>query len=206
MAKIKVSPLVKKIQGSVDGLLFSSSRGVPTVRRKVTPANPNTSAQQISREALTTLMGIWAQVKATYFRAFEYGDFDKNQTLTNRFLALVLAQEMIFPEYSMCPHTSTPDVSGPAFLEGPACHAIDVSFSPSPVPTGFRLFMYHRVESAVAGAPPVMTRYTYNQGTNSPVSVPLVNCEDGENFIYGNLVSMTTAVTGFGFGNWIEFI
>jgi len=204
MAKIKMSPLVKKIQGSVDGLLFSESRGVATVRTKKTPTNPDTLAQQVSRKAMARLMGIWPQISDRIASSYEYGDVNKNQTVINRFLARLLALEMVESSYSLSPPTSTPACLGPAFIEFVNCNAVSVSFSPSPAPNNYHLILIHRVDSAVPGAPPVMTVYPQHPTQVSPKILNLTNCEDGDNYIYGFFSDITTALVGEGFGVFAE--
>lgn len=206
MAKIKLSPLVTDIKGSTDDLLFSSSRGINTVRRRVTPTNPDTQLQKKSRTALTTLMGMWAQLQGLYVSAFEYGDVKKNQTIINRFLAQNLSQEMTLGEYSLCPGTSTPRVVGFTASEVEACNNTSVAFAPSPVPDKHNLVIWHRVDSSVPDAPPVMRKYTWGQGTNSPVSVPIINCEDGDNYVYGNFQDTISDLMGEGKGYLVELI
>lgn len=55
MAKIKFTAVVADMRGKLAGSVFSKNRGGAYVRTKVTPVNPNTTAQATVREIFTNL-------------------------------------------------------------------------------------------------------------------------------------------------------
>ena len=59
MAKIKLSMVMSDISGKLNGSVFARNRGGLYVRTKVTPANPQTAAQQLARSILGALSQGW---------------------------------------------------------------------------------------------------------------------------------------------------
>ena len=59
MAKVLYSAIVSDIRNSVGDIVFSAWKGRGYVRRRVTPANPNTTAQQAQRGAMTRTVAVW---------------------------------------------------------------------------------------------------------------------------------------------------
>lgn len=59
MAKIKLSAMVSEMRGKLNGSVFSKNRGGAYLRTKVTPVNPQTTAQGNVRSKLTNLSQSW---------------------------------------------------------------------------------------------------------------------------------------------------
>jgi hypothetical protein len=59
MAKIKLSAIVSEMRGKLNGSVFSKNRGGAYLRTKVTPVNPNTSAQSLVRATLASISATW---------------------------------------------------------------------------------------------------------------------------------------------------
>ncbi len=59
MAIITFSPLIVAASGKVGDTVFSRWKGRPYIRSRVTPANPNTAAQQIQRNKLKYTVLQW---------------------------------------------------------------------------------------------------------------------------------------------------
>lgn len=59
MAKIKFGAFLVDMRGKVNGTVFSKNRGGAYARTKVTPNNPQTSAQNLVRSRLTGLSQAW---------------------------------------------------------------------------------------------------------------------------------------------------
>jgi hypothetical protein len=64
MAKIKLSALVSEMRGKLNGSVFSKNRGGAYIRTKVTPVNPQTTAQMAVRSALTNISQSWRALTA----------------------------------------------------------------------------------------------------------------------------------------------
>lgn len=59
MASIKFSALVSEMRGKLNGSVFSKNRSGNYLRNKVTPVNPQTSAQQAVRSLLASVSQSW---------------------------------------------------------------------------------------------------------------------------------------------------
>lgn len=59
MAKVKFSALISEMRNKLNGSVFSRNRGGAYLRNKVTPLNPQTSAQVAARSLLTFFSQSW---------------------------------------------------------------------------------------------------------------------------------------------------
>lgn len=59
MARITFSPLIVEASGKVKDTVFSKWKGRNYIRSRVTPANPNTAAQQAVRTSLARCVEMW---------------------------------------------------------------------------------------------------------------------------------------------------
>lgn len=59
MARVSFSPLIVEARGKVKDTVFSSWKGRAYIRSRVTPANPNTPAQQAVRDSLARCVDLW---------------------------------------------------------------------------------------------------------------------------------------------------
>jgi len=64
MARITFSPLLVAASGKVADTVFSRWKGRPYIRSRVTPANPNSAAQQLQRNSLTYAVLQWQSLPA----------------------------------------------------------------------------------------------------------------------------------------------
>tara|TARA_R100001244_G_C5168239_1_gene131509 strand:+ start:2150 stop:2836 length:687 start_codon:yes stop_codon:yes gene_type:complete len=64
MAKVKFGNGVAEIRGSIAGNVYSRGSYGAYIRNKVTPRNPNTTAQQLSRTRLSEVSQTWASLSA----------------------------------------------------------------------------------------------------------------------------------------------
>lgn len=69
MALIKLGSLAQDVRGSQNGLTFSRNKGGAYVRQKVTPVNPNTSAQRGVRAAFAANSKLWSGTMTAAQRA-----------------------------------------------------------------------------------------------------------------------------------------
>jgi len=72
MARITFSPLITDARGKVGDTVFSKWKGINYIRTRVTPANPNTAAQQNTRDKMAQAVSVWqyldSAVKAAWNR------------------------------------------------------------------------------------------------------------------------------------------
>lgn len=59
MARIKYSPIVSEVSGSVGDATFAKWKGQSYIRARVTPSNPKTAAQTAVREAMKETVALW---------------------------------------------------------------------------------------------------------------------------------------------------
>lgn len=80
MAKIKFGMMMTDARGKLGGQVFSKNRAGAYVRTKVTPVNPRTAAQQLSRSILGTLSASWSGLTEVQRRAWNNAVEDWQRT------------------------------------------------------------------------------------------------------------------------------
>ncbi len=70
MARIKFSPLIVAASGKVADTVFSIWKGRAYIRARVTPANPNSAAQQLVRNSMTRVVNLWQSLVADVVAAW----------------------------------------------------------------------------------------------------------------------------------------
>lgn len=80
MAKIKFGMMMTDARGKLGGQVFSKNRAGAYVRTKVTPANPRTSTQMLSRSILGLLSASWSGLTDTQRRAWNNAVNDWQKT------------------------------------------------------------------------------------------------------------------------------
>lgn len=80
MAKIKFGMMMTDARGKLGGQVFSKNRAGAYVRTKVTPVNPRTAAQQLSRSILGTLSASWSGLTEQQRRAWNAAVDDWQRT------------------------------------------------------------------------------------------------------------------------------
>lgn len=73
-----------------DTLTFANWKGIPYVRTRVIPANPNTTAQQETRGVFATLNEMWKRMPTWARKPWQYFVRGKPLTARNRFLQVNL--------------------------------------------------------------------------------------------------------------------
>lgn len=63
MARITFSPIMVEASGKVGDAVFSRWKGIPYIRSRVTPANPQTEDQMAQRNALKHTLTLWQSIK-----------------------------------------------------------------------------------------------------------------------------------------------
>lgn len=80
MAKIKFGMMMTDARGKLGGQVFSKNRAGAYVRTKVTPANPRTSTQMLSRSILGLLSASWSGLSDVQRRAWNSAVNDWQKT------------------------------------------------------------------------------------------------------------------------------
>lgn len=114
MAKIKWGMIVADGRGKLGGQVFSKNRSGAYIRTKVTPTNPQTSAQTIVRQSFAVFSQAWSALTATLIASWNgavkdwattdvFGDI-KNPTGKNLFLRLnQSATQAGYPSFTAVP-------------------------------------------------------------------------------------------------------
>lgn len=206
MAKIKLSPLATDIAGSLDGLLFSKSRGVNTVRRKVIPINPNTLAQRISRWGLGQLMSINKQMHLFYRNSWDDLAEGASQTAVNLYLKQTLSDYINVNDLSLSPHTSVPVITGSQGTPDNDTQPVEILFSPSPIPAGVVMYVYSTVPVDDSPTSVLLLLSAFAAGLTSPRFVLYPDLSGGDLRISCNFLDTVKQRTGYGFQFLVNFI
>lgn len=86
MAKVEYAPIVSGVSGRFAGIVFSRWRGIPTLRRFVSPAQPRTADQLTTRRAFRVANGVWitllqlaaSEVQDSWRKAAVHPETDRN--------------------------------------------------------------------------------------------------------------------------------
>lgn len=153
MAKVKLSALVSEMRGKLNGSVFSRNRGGAYLRTKVTPANPQTSAQVAARALLATYAQGWRSLTAAQRTAWNaavsnfkttdvFGDLKEptglqlyirlNANIVNAGGSAITTPPVPVGVTALTTLSLSAAVTGTAF---------DVTFAATPVPTGHTLIV-----------------------------------------------------------------
>lgn len=73
MARVIFSPLISSLSGKVADAVFATWKGIPYVRERVIPENPQTAAQTAVRNSLAEAVAIWQQLGNNRQAGYEAG-------------------------------------------------------------------------------------------------------------------------------------
>jgi hypothetical protein len=196
MAKIKMSPLVTSIQGSTDKLLFSSSRGVATVRTKKTPVQPNSQAQLTNQRVMSHAM-LELQTLG-YFLTDPWKTYSASlpKTWVNAFLTAVIGLERDGYQAGLTPALANIVQPVIGALEWPGAGPLSIPFTPSPVPAGHSLVLIHRVGDLIDPTMPALYSNQIAAGTPSPVDWSIVDPDGTPSYIFAFLLDLAGLNSG----------
>ena len=153
MAKIKTTAIVADIRNKLNGSVFSKNRYGSYVRTKVTPVNPQSTAQQNQRNQLATNAQAWrglteAQRQAWIAAAsnFPFTDiFGDTKTLSGSALYVKLNNNLVGAGQAAISDPPAP-VAIPALVLGTFTAAetgatVSLAFTDTPVPAGFAIIV-----------------------------------------------------------------
>lgn len=190
MAKIFLSPLIIDLRNKVADVVFSKWRGINYARSRVVPANPQTAAQQSVRNSLARLVDFWQHLTTGIKNAWDYLAKGKEYSGYNLFVGhnrvteqnLQLIDESL--DTGLSQNLTVFDASSPVSGE------IQISFSPSPVPAGFKLVIIGRTKPTDSDKKTTFATAEYDEGTASPITVS--GFPSGVTYqVYGVLVDKT---------------
>lgn len=195
MAVITLSPLIVDVRNKVADMVFSKWKGINYVRSRVTPANPNTTAQQNVRNSMARCVDFWQALSTVFQGAWNYVASGRSYSGFNRFVSENRATEQTLAVLEVSPLTDVQALTVFTPSTGTASGEIDVAFSPDPVPAGEQLNIIAR-SVPTAGQKTVTTfTTTFAAAITSPVTLTgLGSAVDYQ--IYGALSDLTLLRTG----------
>lgn len=144
MAKVTGPLLSLAASGSVaDTTTFGKWKGIPYVRQKVNPSNPNTTGQQSTRNVFRAGGESWRLVPAAFSAPWDA--FVKGRPLTARNAYMGAFTKLMRGETDLTNWQTSPGArSGPALQAqsaagGTASGEIDVTYTVPTIPTGWTL-------------------------------------------------------------------
>lgn len=173
MAKISLSPLVVDIRNKVADMVFSKWRGINYVRSRVTPSNPNTQAQQDVRNSLARCVDMWQGLPLVFSNAWKYVASGKNYSGYNQMCSENRVKEQAANEITASPATDIESVDTLTAATGTATKEIDVTFTPSPIPTGKKLHIFARKTSATGEKVVVSEKFAIIAAETSPQTITM---------------------------------
>lgn len=140
--------------GKLNGSVIAKNRGGTYARVKVTPTNPQTTAQQNARNILATWSQGWRGITASQRQgwinaspSFPYTDqFGFSRQLSGQQLYVKLNANLNYAGAAGIDDAPTPvEIPAITALSFTAVHStgvVSIVFAPTPVPTGFSLLIY----------------------------------------------------------------
>jgi hypothetical protein len=151
MAKILFTAFMADARGKVNGSVFSKNKGGSYIRTKVTPVNPQTTAQQNSRNRIATFSQAWRGLTQTQRNSwinsavnFPYTDiFGNIKYLSGSSLYVKLNVNLAITGTAAIDDAPSP-VSLPAITAlsvtaAAGTPAVSIVFAATPVPAGYSM-------------------------------------------------------------------
>jgi hypothetical protein len=138
--------------GKLNGTVLAKNKGGSYARTKVTPTNPQTTAQQNARNILSTQSQAWGgltQVQRDGWNnaapSFPYTDrFGNSKNLSGQTLFVKLNANLNYADVAAIDDVPAP-VAIPAItaltIAGATSTTLSITFAPTPVPAGFALIL-----------------------------------------------------------------
>lgn len=173
MAKISLSPLVVDIRNKVADMVFSKWRGINYVRSRVTPSNPNTQAQQDVRNSLARCVDMYQGLAQVMKDAWKYVASGKSYSGYNQMCSENRSKEEAQTDITASPATDVSSVDTFSAATGTATKEIDITFTPSPIPTGNKLHVFARKTSAAGDKTVVSEKFAIVAAQTSPQTLTM---------------------------------
>lgn len=174
-------------------MVFSKWKGRPYVRRHVIPANPQTAAQTLTRNAFTFSSNVW-KAAPTLLRA-PWERFAQGQVLSGRNAFIGKNTQNLRPEVDILLWIGSPGAKGGlapvSAVLTPVSQGFDVAVSAPAVPTGWTL------TSAVAAA-----LETQNPQTGTEF---LITAADEDPFASPVMLTGLLALTSYTVATWLTW-
>lgn len=150
MARIFLSPLIVDVRGKQSDTVFSKWKGINYIRSRVVPSNPKSAAQVAIREALARLVSLWQDAMSSVQVNNNYYMTGKNASGFNNFIGGNTVDEEAGNELQICEDNGYTEITVWTAATGSGSGEIDVTFAPTPVPTGDKLvYLLRKADTSV---------------------------------------------------------
>jgi len=145
MARITFSPLVVQASGKVKDTVFSRWKGRNYIRARVTPANPQSSAQTAVRNSLARVVSLWQSFQTQVKDAWDTYASPYSVSGYNKFMSANRADEQAGSELETSPVNSDIDeASSFSAASGGASGEIDLTWAGGTVGAGYYAYVIVR--------------------------------------------------------------
>lgn len=188
MSTVKFNPVIDSFSRAIGNLVFLAYDGVPYVKSKVIPANPNSPAQQEVRGAFAALGPVWRQL-AAIMKAAWHAHSKKGKRRRMRGLATFMAanarKQRLGEPLVLCPGLGEEALSSFSAASGSVAGSIDCSFARAPSGEGKHITLFvHRKENGHANGE--LAKIALGANQQSPYTI--ANLDSGSQyFVYAVL-------------------
>jgi len=166
MARISLSPLIVDVRNKQADTVFSKWKGINYIRSRVVPSNPRTSAQMAIRNALTRLVALFKAAQPTLKLNLDAWARGKDLSGFNRFIGKNVVDEKNNALIDLTEDLGYDKLTTWTASSTATAGEIQITFAPSPVPTGKRIHVHIREQGSSTWA----KKEDIVSGTSSPVT------------------------------------
>lgn len=193
MAKVNAPLLSFSASGSIANTqTYSKWRGVPYVRQKVTPANPNSPDQQLTRNTFKWLVGIWKLADARFQAPWDA--FAAGQPFVGRNALISKNNSALRTETDLTAMVFSPGAKGGlaavSATPTPGAGTISIAVVAPELPTGWTII--EAVATVIKAANP-QDSVAYNSVTSFDATTPFAPAFTG------------LAAGSYEYGAWFKF-
>lgn len=154
MARITFSPLVSSVRNKIGDIVFSVWKGIPYVRTRVIPANPQSDLQTAQRLTFTQCVAIWQDLVTTaaHLIRANWERFAEGYALSgfNRFVSIGSKEEAAGNLVMIAPtNVLVPKIGTLAAATG-ASGVITVTWDATDMPVNSMIQMWYRLPEEVS--------------------------------------------------------
>ncbi len=167
------SPLLEKISGKTENLVFSSWRGIPYVKRRVYPINTYTTDRDIARSALARLVTMWKQSPNSLRESWRFYHSQQLNSGYNRFISSSYADERSLLCLSLLPPSPVQSLKSFNAIPTGWQTEVDLHFTPNVVPSGKSMYIFFRPSPFALDRSVEFYDKFFISGTTSPIRILL---------------------------------
>lgn len=145
MARVTYSPLVTGVSGKVKDTVFSRWKGRAYIRARVTPSNPQTTAQTAVRTSLARCVDLWQSFQTQIKTAWDLYASPYSMSGYNKFMSANRADEQAGNELETSPLNSLVDPADTfSAASGAGSGEIDLTWTGGTVGASYKAYVLVR--------------------------------------------------------------